>query len=78
MMSVPEIKKNAAALAEELREAKPPLPSDLRRRFIDLRAALFQRGVYDPILVRFDTATVSQASTAEIASQLTQIASSLV
>jgi hypothetical protein len=78
MMSVEEIKKNAAAIAEELRAAKSPLPPALRQRFIDLRASLFQRGVYDPILVRFDSATVSPATNAEIAAELTQIAASLV
>jgi len=46
------------------------LPGPLREKFIDVRAALFQRGIYDPVLVRFDTATVTQASTQEIAEQL--------
>ena len=78
MMSVEEIKKNAAAIAEELRATKSTVPPDLRQRFIDLRAALFQRGVYDPVLVRFDSSTVSHASTQEIAEELTQIAASLV
>lgn len=53
------------------------LPEELRNRFIDVRAALFQRGIYDPVLVRFDTATATQASTAEIAAQLTTVAQSL-
>lgn len=53
------------------------LPADLQKRFIDVRAALFQRGIFDPVLVRFDTASVTQASTQEIAEQLTQIADSL-
>lgn len=78
MMSVEEIKRNAAAIAEQLRATKSALPPDLRKRFIDVRAELFQRGVYDPVLVRFDSATVTPASTAEIADQLAQIASSLV
>jgi len=77
-MSVEEIKKNAAAIAEELRATKSTVPPDLRQRFIDLRAALFQRGVYDPVLVRFDSATVSHASPQEIAEELTKIAASLV
>jgi hypothetical protein len=53
------------------------LPALLRERFIDVRAALFQRGIYDPVLVRFDTASAPQASTAEIAEQLEQVAASL-
>lgn len=85
-----EVKQMAAALAEELRAAAGDgiepisgtgggsrhrgLPEDLRARFIDIRAALYQRGIYDPVLVRFDTATVSQASTREIADQLEALA----
>jgi hypothetical protein len=53
------------------------LPPDLRSSFIDIRAALHQRGIYDPVLIRFDTATVAQASTLEIANQLETIANAL-
>jgi hypothetical protein len=53
------------------------LPEDLRRRFIAVRAELFQRGIFDPILVRFDTATVPQAPTQQIAEQLAAVADSL-
>lgn len=53
------------------------LPELLRLRFLSLRSALFQRGVFDPVLVRFDTATGTQASNAEIADQLKAVASSL-
>ncbi|MFL6245152.1 MAG: hypothetical protein ACJ74H_03940 [Thermoanaerobaculia bacterium] len=53
------------------------LPEDLRQRFIDVRAALFARGIYDPVLVRFDTATVPQAPTIEIAERLAALADTL-
>lgn len=53
------------------------LTEELRHRFIDVRASLYQRGIYDPILVRFDTATGSQASLGELADQLSAIAASL-
>ncbi len=53
------------------------LPEDLRDRFIDVRAALFQRGIYDPVLARFDTASVAQASTQEVAERLEQVAAAL-
>ena len=53
------------------------LPADLQSRFIKIRAALFQRGIYDPVLVRFDTASVTQASTQEIAEQLETVAGAL-
>ncbi|HUP63519.1 MAG TPA: hypothetical protein VNA69_24245 [Thermoanaerobaculia bacterium] len=53
------------------------LPDELRDGFIDVRAALFQRGIIDPVLVRFDTATVSQASTQELATRLAAVAESL-
>lgn len=53
------------------------LPEDLRLRFIEVRKALFQRGMFDPVLIRFDTATGTQASTAEIAEQLKAVAAAL-
>ncbi len=72
-----ELKQVAVAVAEELKAAGTNLPADLRQRFIDVRAALFQRGIYDPVLVRFDSATVTKASTQEIAEQLATVAASL-
>lgn len=53
------------------------LPEDLRQRFIDVRAALFARGIFDPVLVRFDTATAPQAPTGEIAERLAALADAL-
>ncbi len=77
-MTIEEIKAQALAVAEEMKRTNPgPLPKDLRRRFIEVRSALFQRGIFDPVLVRFDSATVNPASTAEIAEQLARIGASL-
>lgn len=53
------------------------LPEPLRQQFIDVRAALFARGIYDPVLVRFDTATVAQAPTHEIGERLAAVADAL-
>lgn len=53
------------------------LPEDVRQRFIDVRSALIEHGIFDPVLIRFDTATAPQASTAEIAQQLTAVAEAL-
>ena len=53
------------------------LPEELRQRFIDVRAALFTRGIFDPMLVRFDTASVPQAPTSEIAERLAAVAAAL-
>ncbi len=76
--SIEEIKANAAQIAEQMKSAGAgPLPKELRARFIDVRAALFQRGIFDPVLVRFDSGTVPQASVAEIAEQLASVAAAL-
>ena len=61
-MTQTELRKRGAAVANELRNAAEPLPHELRKAFIDVRAALFARGIYDPVLVRFDSATVPRAS----------------
>ena len=90
LTTMEEVKAAALSVAEALKAAAgggaaPPgggshhrgLPEDLRRRFIDVRTALFQRGIYDPVLVRFDTASAPQATTAEIAARLAEVASAL-
>ena len=88
-LSLTDLKARAAALAEALQalpDASVPaaatgggslhrgLPAGLQQQFIDLRGALFERGIFDPVLVRFDTATAPPASTTEVAGQLAAIA----
>ena len=53
------------------------LPEDLRLRIIEVRSQLFTRGYFDPVLARFDTATVAQASNAEVAEELEKVAAVL-
>ena len=60
-----------------MKKADGALSPLLRQRFIAVRSALFQRGVFDPVLVRFDTVTVSRASLEEVARQLAAVASAL-
>ena len=84
-----QLKPEAIAVASALREhSQAPaasgggsrqrgLPEELRQRFIDVRATLYTRGIYNPLLVRFDSASVTQASTAEVAEQVEKIAQGL-
>lgn len=74
---VAELKELAARTAEEMKGAAAPLSHDLRARFITVRAALFQRGIYDPVLVRFDTISAPRASTQELGEQLATVAAAL-
>lgn len=75
---IEELKAMAISIAAEIRAAADgPMPIELRNRFINARAALFQRGIYDPVLVRFDSATVPPASPAEIAAELESVAAGL-
>ena len=74
---IEELKTLAATVAEAMKDAGEPLPEDLRESFSDIRAALFQRGIYDPVLVRFDSATAPRATVAEVAEQLATLAASL-
>jgi hypothetical protein len=76
-MTLEELKEKALAVAEALKAAPAALPEDLRKRFIDVRAHLFARGIYDPVLVRFDSATVPQAPIGEIAEQLAMVGAAL-
>jgi hypothetical protein len=72
-----ELKSLAAAVAQQMKAAADPIPLDLRTRFIDVRTALFQRGIYDPVLVRFDSATAPRASVQELGEQLATVADAL-
>lgn len=73
-----QLKALAAAVAMELKTAGDgPLPEHVRIRFIDTRAALFQRGVFDPVLVRFDSATVPRATNQELGEQLAAVSEAL-
>jgi hypothetical protein len=76
-ISIPldELRTMAGAVAEEMKGGE--LTPQLRERFIQVRAALFQRGIYDPVLVRFDSATAPRASSSELAEQLAKVAASL-
>ena len=75
-MTIEEIKAAAADVAAALQNAGA-VPADLRARFIAVRAELFRRGVFDPVLVRFDSATAPRATNAEIAAELAALAASL-
>ena len=74
-ISLEQLKQRAGAVAEELKIGE--ITPALRERFIDVRAELFQRGIYDPVLVRFDSATAPRATKDEIAAQLEAVAQSL-
>ena len=75
-MTIDEIKERAAAVGSEMQAGE--VTPELRARFIDVRTALFRRGVYDPVLVRFDSSTAPRATKDEIAAQLETVAQTLV
>ena len=62
------------SLAAEMKAAGDPMPETLRARFIAVRTMLFERGIYDPVLGRLDSATVPPATAAEVAEHLGAIA----
>jgi len=68
-MSDADIRAEAAALAAELQHADA-MSEEQRKRFIALRTAMYVRGIYDPVLVRFDSITAPRATVSEIAQQL--------
>ena len=60
-----------------MKNAGDALTPLLRQRFLVVRSALFQRGIFDPVLARFDTVTVQRASVEEVAEQLGAVATAL-
>ena len=69
-----ELKGAMLEIASELKRIPGPVPEELRLRFIEVRSELFTRGIFDPILARFDSATVTRASNGEIAEELEKLA----
>ena len=67
-----EVRAEAAALAAELRNAGSMNESQ-RKRFIALRSAMYMLGIYDPVLVRFDSISAPRASVGELAEELAKI-----
>lgn len=93
MMTKDGLRAETASIAEELRrisESSPeepvaadgsrgrPIPPELRERLIRIREAMFQRGIYDPVLGRFDSYTVQQPDLRSIADQLARVAEGLL
>ena len=74
-MAIEDLKAAAANVARELREGNQS--KELRARFVAIRAELFQRGIFDPVLVRFDSATVPPITPAEAAVELAKVAEAL-
>lgn len=84
-----ELADRASGLSEQLSSAPDDgggahqgsahrkLNEELRREVLTVRGRLFELGIYEPVLVRFDTATVTQASNAEIAGRLAAVAAML-
>lgn len=64
------------AIAEEMQRSESISP-ELRARFINARTALFKRGIYDPVLVRFDSYTAPKASAQEVGEQLAAVAAGI-
>ena len=69
-----ELKDAMRQIAADLKRIPGPLPEALRLRFIEIRSQLFTRGFYDPVLARFDSATVPRATNEEIAVELEKLA----
>lgn len=77
-MTLDELKTAATELAEKFRSAGDPLDPQLRKRFVAVRSELIRRGIFDPLLVRFDSATVPKSSRQEVAGRLKTIAETLL
>lgn len=50
------------------------LEANLRVRFIEVRSWMHRMGIIDPVLNRFDSYTVPQATSREVAERLAEIA----
>ncbi len=76
-MTLDELKTEAADVAQQLAAGKDAVAPATRKRFVAVRAELIRRGIFDPTLIRFDSATVPHASVPEIAERLKTVAANL-
>lgn len=76
MITNHDLKHESNELARML-EGAQTLSPELRARVIALRTRLFQRGIFDPVLARFDSATVAQPAVREVAQQLAKVAGAM-
>ncbi len=53
------------------------IDAELRVRFIEVRTWMHRMGLVDPLLNRFDSYTVPQATSREVAERLSEIAGSM-
>jgi hypothetical protein len=73
-----ELRPIAGALLTDLQAlGDKPLTRPLRKRLIEFRAALFQLGMFDPVLARLDSATVPQVTVNDVTDELALIAGTL-
>lgn len=56
--------------ANQIRLKNVMMNADVRQRFIRVRAELFRRGIFDPILARFDSYTVAPADAQAVGQEL--------
>lgn len=54
------------------------IDAEVRVRFIEVRSWMYRMGLVDPLLIRFDSYTVPQATSREVAERLSEIAESIV
>jgi hypothetical protein len=76
MITNHDLRHEAGEIARAV-QASATMTADLRARLIALRTLLFERGIYDPVLGRLDSATVAQASASDVAQQLARLAETL-
>ena len=63
--------------AHQIRLKNAMMNADLRERFIRVRVELFRRGIFDPVLARFDSHTVAPAGALEVGKHLAAVAEKL-
>ena len=63
--------------AHQVRLKNAMMNADLRERFIRVRAELFRRGIFNPVLARFDSHTVAPADALAVGKQLAAVAEKL-
>jgi hypothetical protein len=78
--AIGDLKSEVASLAVEVAgivSDNGKLSDALRQRFLAVRTELFKRGVFDPVLARFDSGTVTPPSLRELAEELAKVAEAL-
>lgn len=77
MMTLEQLRTEASELARTMEASASGWTPEIRRNFVRLREEMLIRGIYDPVLIRYDSISAPRSDLPTLARQLAVVAGSL-